>query len=446
MLFLSIDFGTSSVKLSIMDEQLHTKCWSRAEYQYLILPGEKIELRDEDMINALYKASEALEPELLKNVEVLCYDSFSPSLVFLDEDGELIYPNIITHMDRRSRSQSEYIDRVIGRETYMNISGIYPFAGGCSAMTMIWFQQNMREVLDRTRVIGHLTTLLHKRFTGKWMVDLVNASMMGIYETTVQGGWSKSLLKEFGLPEEMFVQIKSPGTQYGKLLPGIAKHLGLRAGIPVCVGTNDVAAAQVGAGNKKSGDIMNTTGSSEMVSVLIDKPVVNSKYYLRNAAIPGMWQIYATTCGGFGIDWFYSQFCREMTKEEFFLYEEEVIDTYLNEKQNDVTFEPYLTGDRQSMEKKTASWHGLTLASTREKMLMSYLLAIQGVINGTIEKASKITKLGDVIKVSGGMATTSYLRLKTFLWPEMQFDIVDDCPIRGNVELAKRYMDRGNID
>ena len=45
MLFLSIDFGTSAVKMSVVDENLETKCWSKGEYRYLILPGEKNDLQ-----------------------------------------------------------------------------------------------------------------------------------------------------------------------------------------------------------------------------------------------------------------------------------------------------------------------------------------------------------------------------------------------------------------
>lgn len=440
MLFLSIDFGTSAIKMSIVDDQLRTLCWSKAEYHYLILPGEKNELRESDLMNALFQAAGAMDPELMKQVELVCYDTFSPSPVFMDKDGQLVYPNIITHMDRRSRAQTDYIDKVIGREEYMNISGIYPFAGGCSAMTMIWMKQNMPEVLERTHVIGHLPTLIHKRLTGKWMVDLVNASMMGVYETTTQGSWSKLLLKEFGLREDMFVDILNPGTVYGTLLPEIAEKLGVPAGLPVTVGTNDIASAQLGAGNDKPGGIMNTTGSSEMISILTDNPVVNSKYYLRNAAIPGQWQIYATTCGGFGIDWFYQQFCREMTREEFFAYEAQAITDYLARGYNDVTFDPYLTGDRQSLIKKTGAWHGLTLASTREEMLVAYLQAIQDVMYGTILRAERVTNLSKVIKVSGGMATEAYLKLKSGVYPGYTFETVDDCPILGTVALAQYYM------
>jgi xylulokinase len=438
MLFLSLDFGTSAVKMSIVDENLKTHCWAKEEYHYVMFPGEKIELKEDDLMNAFYKAAASLDSDKMKKVEMVCYDTFSPSPVFMDKDGNLTYPNIITHMDRRSREQTKYIDETFGRERYMNIAGIYPFTGGCSAMTFIWFKQNQPEVFTNTYRIGHLPTYIHKKLTGEWMVDLVNASMMGLYETTTQGSWSSVLLKEFGLKPEWFEKIYNPGTIHGKLLPEIAGKIGVPAGVPVTIGTNDVATAQMGAGNKIAGGMMNTAGSGEMISILTDKPVVNPEYYLRNAALPGLWQIYVTTCGGFGVDWFYDQFCREMTKDEYYAYLAKALEDHLDD--NEVTFDPYLTGDRQSLEKKTAAWHGLTLQATRAQMLAALLKSMQGVLYDAVLKAEKVTKLADVIKVSGGMTTPTYIKLKEKAFPGYKFEVVDDCPILGNVELAKYYM------
>lgn len=440
MLFLSVDFGTSAVKMAIIDEKLQTRCRSKGEYRYVILPGEKNELRESDLMKAFYEAAAGLDSDLMSKVEVLCYDTFSPSPVFLDKEGNLVYQNIITHMDRRSREQSKFIDETFGRDEYMNISGIYPFPGGCSAMTFIWFKQNMPEILDKTYAVGHLPTLIHKKFTGEWMVDLVNASMMGMYETTTQGTWSKTLLDEFGLRPDMFGEIYNPGVFHGTLLKEIADKIGVRAGIPVCVGTNDVSTAQMGAGNQRAGGMMNTTGSSEMISILTDVPKVSPDYYLRNAALPGLWQIYVTTCGGFGVDWFYEQFCQDMTKEEYFQFEAEQIEEYLKTGETEVTFDPYLTGDRQSLEKKMGAWHGLSLGTTRGQMLVAYLNAIQDVMVGAIDKAAEVVKLNDTVKISGGMATETYMKLKKKAYRGMSFEVVDDCSILGNVELAKYYM------
>lgn len=435
MLFLSIDFGTSAVKLSVLDEKGVIKCQSTQTYPYIVLPGEKVELSPERLLSALCTAASQLDPCALSRISFICYDTFSPSLVFMDKNGELVYPNIITHLDRRSRAQSEYIQKAIGRDTYLKIAGIYPFTGGCSAMTLLWFQENEPEVLRRVYKIGHLTTFLHKKLTGLWMIDLVNASMLGLYETTSQTGWSAQLLSEFHMNPDWFPDIHVPGTLYGTLLPEMAQKLGIKPGIPVAVGTNDVASAQMGAHNLHSGQMMNTAGSSEMISILTDRPIPDPHYYLRNAAIPGLWQIYATTAGGFALDWYRKQFCRELPREEFYThYLEQTLKTQAD--RSGVSFAPYLTGDRQSLTPKTGSWHGLTLSTTREEMLYAMLRSMQGVLYDTVELAKNVIPLDNVIKISGGMVTPSYLKLKEASFPGYQFQRVDHCPLLGNAALV----------
>lgn len=440
MLFLSIDFGTSAVKVSIVGMDGNVLCWSKSDYHYIILPGEKSELSPKDLFTALYDATAKLDPELRQKIDCICYDTFSPSPVFLDKDGELIYPNIITHMDRRSRAQSVDIEKMFGKDAYMNITGIYPFAGGCSAMTYLWFLQNEPWVYDKAYAIGHLAMYIHKKFTGLIVADFVNASMMGTYETTTQKGWSDEIINTLGLRRDLFKEIRNPGELYGSLLPEIAEAMGVRTGIPVAIGTNDVAAAQMGAGNRTAGGVMNATGSSEMVSILVDTPKVNPHYYLRNAALPGLWQIYVTTCGGFGVDWFYDQFCQDMTKEEFYEFEAQAIRNYVENGNGGVTFAPFLTGDRQSLEKKTASWNGLTLAATRGQMIAALLASIQSVMYDAMAEAAKVTQLNDPVKISGGMATEAYMEMKKQAYHGLGLEVVDDCPILGNVELVKYYM------
>lgn len=438
MYYLSIDFGTSTVKMEILDDDLRVLASEKQEYPYILLPGEKVEIDPEVLFEATAQAAQRLPAELREQVGVLCYDTFSPSPVFIAADGSLAYPNIITHMDRRSRAISDYIDQKVGKDKYLSIAGIYPFAGGAGIMTVLWMQQNQPDVLERTHRIGHLPTYVHHRLTGEWMVDLVNASMLGLYETTSQGGWSHELLDTFGLRHDMFSEIRNPGELLGTLLPEQADRLGVPAGIPVAVGTNDMAAAQMGAHNDRAGRIMNTAGSSDMVSILIDKPVTNPGYYLRNSALPGIWQIYATTAGGFGIDWFYEQFCKEMDRATFNdEYLPSVIERWAQD--GEVTFDPYLTGDRQSLEKRSGAWHGLTLAATRDEMLAAMLKSMNKVLYEVVKLAAEVVPMDKVIKLTGGLSTPAFIKLKEQQFPGFKFEVVDNCSVLGNVELVRHH-------
>lgn len=439
LLFLSIDFGTSSIKISIVDEHLNQLQSAKEDYPYILLPGEKVEIDPQELFRSLFRAARRLDSNLLSQVGLLCYCTFSPSPVLMTEDGTLAYPNIITHMDRRSRPQTETVLSKVGREEFLHTTGFYPFAGGAGVMTLLWFMENEPDALNHVACFGHLPTFIHHKLTGEWMADIVNASMIGLYDTVGQSGWSDALLEKLNISRAWLPDIHLPGTVLGTLLPDMAHALNVRAGIPVTIGTNDMASAQAGAGNFEPGCIMDTAGSSDMVSILTDKPVVHPKYYLRNSAIPGLWQIYATTAGGFALDWFYEQFCRDMDPDTFYGdYLARVIFEWPEEKE--IRFDPYLTGDRQSLEKRAGAWHGLTLSATRDEMLAAMLRSMNRVLYDTIELAGGIQTLKPVIKLAGGMSDEKFIALKMREIPGFRFEVVDNCSILGNVALALRYL------
>ena len=148
--------------------------------------------------------------------------------------------------------------------------------------------------------------------------------------------------KTVGIPEQKLPDIVKPGVIAGHLTRKAAQLTGLREGIPVAVGTNDAAAAQAGAGNTKAGDMLIVSGSSEMISILTDKAVVNDKYYLRRAAADGLWQIFAITASGLVIDWFRREFYKEMDETTF--YREALPAAIRQYYSTKVRFAPYIAG------------------------------------------------------------------------------------------------------
>ena len=70
------------------------------------------------------------------------------------------------------------------------------------------------------------------------------------------------------------------------------------------------------------------------------------------------------------------------------------------------------------------------------------LEGIQSVIYGTISMAEQFQRIQPVIKISGGMVTPAYLKLKEAMYPQYKLLQVDDCPILGNAALAQYWSEK----
>lgn len=438
MHILSVDFGTSSLKLVVMDENLNRLKSAKVLYELKIRNGNWIELDPDELWEALRLGIEKLS-EYKDSIELLCFDTFSPSMTFMDREGEALI-RTVTHLDRRSKKQSERILAEMGKNRFQQITGMFPFTGGSPVTTVLWVRENLPEVFEKTYRLGHFNTYVYKRLTGLWATEHTNASMSGMYETAKAAGWSKEICETFGIPMEKLPAIKAAGTIEAGLCKREADFLGLREGIPVALGTNDVAAALIGAGNTTAGSVLDISGSSEIISVLTDIPRVDSRYYLRASATPGLWQAFAIASSGFSIDWFRREFYRDMDERTFFDVEmAEAI--HRNLGSCPVRFLPYMTGDRQSLLPKKGGFLGLTLDTTRQDMLAAILIGIHNHVVDLIHICEGfLPEMKREITLTGGMMDDNVIELKKALLPGYSFNRKDDCPHFGNATLALQNL------
>ena len=439
MKILAIDIGTSSVKAALLDKAgeadgtYNILSTAKAGYRIRTTNIDWVELDAENVMNAIIDSIKNLPGA--RETELICYDNFSPSLLPMDGNGDALHP-ILTHLDRRSKKQTRDILNIFGKERFQAITGIQPFTGGASITSALWLMENRGDAWRTAARVGHINTYVYKQFTGVWAIDPVNASQTGMYETITESGWSEEICKAFKIPAEKLPEVMRAGTVAGGLTTKYANLLGIPEGTPVALGTNDAAAAQIGAGNRKSGGILNISGSSDMVSILTDKPVVNDKYYTRAFCIPGLWQYYVTTAGGFAVDWFREQFYRDLDAREFFDVEFEEAARICTDADLTVKCTPYLAGDRQSLEPKQASFTGLTLDATRRQMLAALLLAMHEPMRDVLYICETFMKLDAAIKLTGGMLSPAFTTLKGRLFPKYSFKVYDDCPLLGSARLA----------
>jgi len=135
-MILSFDFGTSSLKIAMLDAQLDVVASSTVPYHFDIESGDHVTLSEKVLWSALREGIQAMGNTDL--VELIVYDAFSPSIVLMDESGNALYP-IVTHLDRRAKKQSLQIQHSIGAKEFQKETGLLPFTGGASVTTMMWF-------------------------------------------------------------------------------------------------------------------------------------------------------------------------------------------------------------------------------------------------------------------------------------------------------------------
>ncbi|MDK2878025.1 MAG: xylulokinase [Thermoanaerobacteraceae bacterium] len=437
MNILSIDFGTSSIKMAVLNDKTEINCSTKVEYDYEVIDKHKIQIDADIVFGAFLKGLKNLG-DFVKKIDVVVPCVFSPVLIAMDKDGKPLYPAII-HLDRRSYPQSRFALKAVGKRNFLNINGNLPFPGGISCTSILWIKDNLPEIYQKTYKFGHMNTFFHRRMVGKWLIDPSNASFTGLYETLkLQGGWSETICNALGIDINKLPEITQSMSIAGTLSREAAALTGLREGIPVVMGANDTTSAAYGAGAINTGDILNISGSNEIITVTTDNPQPHEKYYIRTSMESGKWLYLAITVGGFALEWFRKEFYREMDKKYFYeVYLQEFVRKHTY---TDVKFKPYLAGDRHSLVKKKGAFTGLTFDSTREDFLLSLLIGTYEPVFNTINICKKQMKLNPNIFWTGGMVSEAYLQFKKKIFKGFDFNMKKECSTIGNAKVAIKLL------
>ena len=436
---LAVDAGTSSLKSVLFDENFVAVTQDRVEYNYEA-DGLSVQIHPDLVWQAFLKVTRNLkEKGYARKVELIVPCVFSPALIAMDAEGTPLFPAII-HWDRRSIKQARKAVRIIGKERFLQVAGNIPYPGGISLTSMLWLKEERPEVFARAAVLGHLNTFLLKKLVNRWIIDPTNASVTGLYNTVAASDWSKDLARDLGIPLEKLPPVVPSFEVAGKITKEASRITGLPSGIPVLVGSNDTSAAALGAGLFEHGQVLNISGSSEILVICLDHPLPDERYYLRTHPFPGRWLMYDIVIGGFALEWFRSQFCRELPPDTFYhAYLAEVLE---GKGQGKVKCVPYLTGDRTSLVQKKASFSGLTLDTTREECLRALVGGIVGRMRKTLDMMSERLTLHPTMVITGG-AGSALLEYKRRVFRDFEIELKENCSILGCMEIARRFLRQG---
>ena len=378
---LGLDIGSSSVKAAILrDAKVRGKV-VRAGFETRHT-DVRVEVDPPSLLRAVAEAI-GLLGRAVKEVDAVALSVMSPAWVAMDAKGKPLTP-IITHQDRRSVEVAIELEKRVGKERFLQIAGNRPVPGGISVTTWAWYLQHQPQALRRADLVGHLNTFLHRQVTGARVIDPSNASFTGLYDTVGQSGWSRELCDAVGVSAALLPDVLEANQIGGRVTDQAARSFGLTGGTPVVAGIVDTSSAMLLAGTRE-GQLINNSGSTDVLGLCADRAMPHERLLTRALGVGRKWMSVSTlAAAGTALQWMQQQFFREMPNGRFWklvhaLAERGKADDGRGETAppwGTVRFEPYLAGERTSVEQKQGAFLGLTLSTTREEMLAAVIEAL----------------------------------------------------------------------
>ena len=215
-----------------------------------------------------------------KDVAVIGISGHMNGCIPLDEDGKVLYNNII-HSDSRTEVQCNYIRERIDDDSFYKITGnrLDPHY---TLPKVLWLKQHHPEIYKKTRYFINSKDYISYCLTGRMgITDYSDASLTCMLDLH-RKDWSHELLNSLDIDRNKLPELHCSYEIAGGLSGEAANLLGLAEGTPVTVGGGDGACATRGSGVKTLGDAYNNFGSSAWIATLNDSPVIDKAARIFN--------------------------------------------------------------------------------------------------------------------------------------------------------------------
>ncbi|MCD6256569.1 hypothetical protein J7J45_00725 [Candidatus Aerophobetes bacterium] len=317
---LSIDVGTTSVKVGLFTTEGKLKALSTQEYNLLTPSPNVVELPVDTYWIALSRGIK----EVLKHSEIspqsilaLSLSSQAETLICVDSRGRPLR-NAIVWLDTRAEKEALEIAKNFPSDLLYKTTGIPELSPIWPAAKILWLKRNEPDVFKRTFKFLIVKDYLIWRLTGIFSTDPTESSST-CYLKLNEKDWWDEMLDFVGIERNQLPAIFPSYEVVGNITSRIKSELDLSTSTRVIAGSMDQMAAALGAGNVESGIITESTGTALAVVATVDKPVYDPKRMIPVAShcIPDKFVLmpYSET-SGIVLKWFRDTFPLNPDKKE----------------------------------------------------------------------------------------------------------------------------------
>ena len=425
-LVISVDLGTTAIKVALFDALGELKALSTQEYS-LITPNPSVVEGDVETYWTSFKkgvfALKAIFPFAAEEVRAVGLSAQGETLFCLDRDGAPLR-NAIVWMDNRAQAEAESLTAEFTNEVCYQVTGQVDFAPCWPAAKILWLKQHEPGLFENTATFALIEDYFIYRMTGR-LVSEGSLLCSTVYWNITTKRWWKEMLAYLDISERQLPEIREPGEAIGPVLPDVAAELGLSPRTIVCTGALDQAAGAIGVGNIAEGIFSENIGAALAICSPVRKPVFHESRTLpiHYFGIPDMYMMHSFTTGGMVLRWFRDAFCG-MEKQVGDLTGSDAYDLLGREAAGvapgceGLIVLPHLNGSMAPdvNSKAKGVFYGITLKHQKPHFIRAIMESLGYLVRRNIEALEDLGIAVGEIRSLGGGARSS-------VWNQMKADI-----------------------
>ncbi len=257
---LSYDFGTSGVKIALVDLQGNLEASEIIGYALLTPRPGWAEQDPDEFWQAVCQGTRKVMSGAnvpARSVVGLAFGTQWKGIIPVDAQGRTLH-NAIIWLDGRAGKQAAVLNARLHTDSFTERD---------YWARLMWVKEERPGIYARTQTFLEVNAFLKFKATGVKAVDLTN-DFIHHPDPGIQDDYSR-VLAAAGLDPEKFPPQVLPAEKVGEMTAQAAADMGLREGIPVFGGCGDIPAIAIGAGCSAQGRAHIYLGSSGWLAVSV---------------------------------------------------------------------------------------------------------------------------------------------------------------------------------
>lgn len=416
-LALTIDAGTTSIKVSLFTTKLQLAACSVQEYN-LKTNGDFVEVNAGKYLEAVMKGVYAVMRNHQKaKICAICITTQGETMALFDSEGNPLTPFIVW-LDGRAQEQARELKAQIDINTFYKETGLPEISPALPLAKAMWLKQNKPKEYKKAHKLLLLEDYLLYWLTGNFVTEKTLQTSTGWFSIKKDKYWRKAITLA-GIATELLPDLLESGQQAGTLIRSPAQLLNLKEGIPVIAGAMDQTAAALAAGCIEANTVTETTGTALVMAACTSKPVFKEKHKVtiyRHALKGKYLYLPIGNTAGMSLKWFRTQFCPDLEQSGYDAMDKLAASVCAGS--GGVIFLPLLAGsvDPYNQPNAKAMFFGATLATTRADFARSIFEGVGFMLNDFIKMLAELGIMPEKILSLGGGARSA-------VWQQIKADI-----------------------